>query len=171
MMAGKPVVSPGSGPERKFFADAMLGRLATWMRAMGYDTLYVDGIADADLVERAASDGRIILTRDHLLVERRGARDRSVIIESDHVREQIAEVAERFPPRRSLFLSRCLRCNAPLAPIAKESVRERVPEYVYDTQESFSICHSCKRLYWGGTHRDAMKKEFRALYDRFGVEE
>ncbi len=159
-----------AAPQPRFFADAMLGRLATWMRAMGYDTLYEDGIADAVLVERASSDDRIILTRDHLLVERRGARGRSVIIESDHVREQIAEVARRFPPRRSLFLTRCLRCNAELAPIDRESVRERVPEYVYETQESFSICPSCGRLYWAGTHRNAMKKEFRELYDRYGVE-
>jgi len=154
----------------RFFADAMLGRLATWMRALGYDVLYEDAIDDAILVERAARDDRVILTRDHLLVNRRAARERSVIIESDHVREQVVEVARRFPPRRYLFLSRCLVCNSRLEPIEKTSVAGRVPEYVYDTQEAFSECPSCGRAYWSGTHRTRMQEELTAIYDLYGVE-
>jgi uncharacterized protein with PIN domain len=146
--------------EPRFIADAMLGKLARWLRIMGCDVEYSSLIGDEELVARATQTGRLILTRDTLLVRRRGARANHFFVAGDHFRDQLRQVVERFaidPAGR--FLTRCLECNAPLAEIVKNNVRDRVPPYVYATQEQFRACLSCGRLYWQGTHREKMARE------------
>ena len=152
--------------ERKFIADAMLGRLARWLRIMGYDTEYFPAIADAELVERGESGGRLILTRDTLLIRRRRARHNSFLVEGDHFRDQLRQVVLVFgldPLGR--FLTRCLECNTPLCDIDRESVGDLVPSYVLGTQERFQVCPSCHRLYWGGTHRERMREALQAILE------
>jgi uncharacterized protein len=146
--------------ERTFIADAMLGRLARWLRVMGCDTEYYPEIADADLVELAEQSGRLILTRDTLLVRRRKARANSFFVSGDHFRDQVRQVAQAFALEPfSRFLTRCLECNAPLEEIARESAMGLVPPYVFATREVFRCCGSCNRIYWGGTHRERMREE------------
>ena len=143
-----------------FIADAMLGKLARWLRVLGCDVEYFPLIGDEELVARATRTGRLILTRDTLLVRRRGARDNHFFVAGDHFRDQLRQVVERFaidPAGR--FLTRCLECNALLAEIGKNNVRDRVPPYVYETREQFRACPSCGRLYWQGTHREKMAGE------------
>lgn len=138
----------------------MLGKLACWLRALGCDVEYFPLIGDADLVARAALTSRLILTRDTLLVLRRGARANHFFVEGDHFRDQLRQVVARFdidPAGR--FLTRCLKCNALLAEIGKDNVRDRVPPYVYATQDMFRSCPVCGRLYWQGTHREKMARE------------
>ncbi|MFQ5465130.1 MAG: Mut7-C RNAse domain-containing protein [Thermodesulfobacteriota bacterium] len=158
----------GGGGDKRFFADAMLGRLATWMRALGYDVLYERDIPDGELLRRSIEEGRVILTRDTLLVRRRAACGRSFFVTCDRVRDQVREVARRFPPDPGLFLTRCLRCNAPLAEAPKEDVRGRVPPYVFETQEAFRRCPRCRRVYWAGTHRDRMLDELGGIMKEYG---
>lgn len=138
----------------------MLGKLARWLRVLGCDVEYFPFIGDAELVARATRTGRLILTRDTLLVRRRGARGNHFLVSGDHFRDQLRQVVERFaidPAGR--FLTRCLECNDLLAEIGKDNVRDRVPPYVYATQEVFRSCPLCGRLYWQGTHREKMALE------------
>lgn len=141
----------------------MLGKLARWMRTMGYDVEYLSGIEDSELLLRAAAEGRTILTRDTLLMRRRAARGRAVFIESDEIGEQLRQVAALFPIEKEKLLTRCLRCNAMLEGVAKEQVGGRVPLYVFETQDDFSKCPVCGRVYWGATHKRRMLEDLRRL--------
>jgi len=156
------MVGTGEGRDAlkvRFIADAMLGALARWMRVLGCDVEYSNAIEDAEVVERAVDEDRVILTRDFGLVKRRGARGRYLLIESDHVAEQLRQVAAAFllPTRPELL--RCIRCNTMLESARKESVRGHVPAYVYNTQSEFAVCPSCGRIYWPGTHRERMEED------------
>lgn len=151
--------------ETKFFADSMLGKLARWMRTMGYDVEYSSGIDDSELLIRAASEGRTILTRDTLLMRRRAARGRAVFIESDEIGEQLRQVAALFPIGKDKLLTRCLRCNALLEELAKDAAKEKVPPYVFETQNDFSTCPACKRVYWGATHKKRMLDDLKRLLE------
>ncbi len=148
----------------RFLADAMLGKLATWLRILGCDVEYYGDLPDDEVVERAARTGRVILTRDTLLVRRRGARENHFFVTGDHWRDQLRQVVAAFgiDPSGRLF-TRCVRCNAPLVPIEKPLVAGRVPPYVYETQETFSACPSCGRLYWKATHRERMERQLREI--------
>jgi uncharacterized protein with PIN domain len=150
--------------ETRFIADAMLGKLARWMRVLGCDVEYFPSIGDRELVKLAAGSGRLILTRDTLLVRRREARSNHFFVEGDDFRSQLRQVVERFaidPSDR--FLTRCLECNALLAEIGKSAVRERVPAYIYETQAEFRSCPICSRIFWQGTHRHGMAMEIERL--------
>jgi len=149
--------------EKKFFVDAMLGSLARWMRTLGFDVEYDSAIDDTALLLRAASEGRVVLTRDTLLMKRRLARGRAVFIESEELSVQLRQVSALFPIEKEKLLTRCLRCNALLESIEKASVEGRVPPYVFETQSVFSECPRCKRLYWGATHRKKMMEDLRRL--------
>lgn len=142
----------------------MLGKLAKWMRVLGVDVEYFPEIGDEELVERAEETGRLILTRDTLLVRRRRVRGRHFFVRGDDWREQLRQVVAAFPIDLSgRLLSRCLRCNVPLAEVSREAVRDKVPPYVYETQEDFATCPSCGRIYWGATHRDKVTKHLREI--------
>jgi len=150
--------------ETSFLADAMLGRLARWLRVMGCDVEYFPAVDDAELVERAARAGRLILTRDTLLVRRRGARGNHFFVRGDDYREQVRQVVAAFaidPAAR--FLTRCLECNLLLHAVEGVRVAGRVPPYVLATQEAFRECPGCGRLYWRGTHRTRMEEELRGI--------
>jgi uncharacterized protein len=150
--------------ERTFIADSMLGRLARWLRVMGCDVEYFPEIGDAELVERGERSGRLILTRDTLLIRRRRARDNFFFVEGDHFRDQVRQVVRAFALEPcGGFLTRCLECNALLHDIDREVAAGKVPPYVFATQEQFQSCPGCGRLFWGGTHRERMEEELREI--------
>lgn len=150
-------------PPPAFFADAMLGKLARWMRTLGYDVEYENSIEDKTLVERAEKDGRIILTRDRLLVERRRARGRSLFISSENTGEQLKQIVAAYGLPEGGFLTRCLRCNALLEEVDREAVEGKVPPYIYETAERFTVCLKCGRVYWAGSHRVNMVRDLERL--------
>jgi hypothetical protein len=136
----------------------MLGKLAKWLRILGFDTLYEREIKDEKLIEKAGKTGRILLTADRRLAVRKILRGKVILINSFFLKEQLKETIEKLhlQIRREKFLSRCLICNSPLSPICKEKVKNRVPSYVYKTISSFSICPLCDKIYWSATHRERM---------------
>lgn len=140
------------GPPR-FIADCMLGKLARWLRILGYDAAYEHAIEDADLVRRALREDRILLTRDTRLVLRKRL-PRYILIESQEpagqLRQTLAELD--LSVDTGPMLSRCIVCNAATEPIPKESARGEVPPYVHATQDRFARCPLCRRIYWRATH-------------------
>lgn len=149
-------------PAPRFAADAMLGRLATWLRLLGYDTFYQRDIEDSDLADVARREGRILLTRDVQLTKRRGLR--SLLIESDDVWEQLRQVVRTYHLRRSPEQARCPRCNTPLHPLSRTAAQARVPAYVWRTRQTFRECPTCQRVFWRGTHIDDIEARFAALF-------
>lgn len=138
----------------RFVLDMMLGKLARWLRALGYDALYFKVADDRQLLRLARAEARTLLTRDAKLARLAGPG--GLLIHATEIEAQIAEVLERlalFPSAHGL-LSRCLECNALLEDRPKESVRGLVPEYVFATQERFVGCPACARIYWQGSHAD-----------------
>ncbi|HHT9138904.1 MAG TPA: Mut7-C RNAse domain-containing protein, partial [Candidatus Wunengus sp. YC60] len=140
----------------KFIADAMLGRLARWLRILGYDVIYESSISDNDLIARAIRDHRIILTMDRKLTERESAKN-SLLIKSPSYKEQLKQVITRYNiDYKTGIFTRCLVCNILLGRVEKEKIKDKVPPYVYSTQDEFDICRQCGRIYWPGTHRVKM---------------
>lgn len=151
----------------KFVVDQMLGRLAKWLRVLGFDTLYSTSLDDPDLARLALAEDRILLTRDTQLARRR--RLRCLLVRSDDPREQLRQVVEELClPLPAEPLTRCLRCNELLADVDKTFVEARLPPYVRLTQEHFRRCAACGRVYWRGTHWERMH---RALVELAGPRE
>lgn len=147
----------------RFAADAMLGRLAKWLRLLGLDTTYDRAWDDRALLRHAAAEGRVLLTRDTRLLRRRGLPPH-LFIEDDHFRDQLRQVLNRFAldPRTRLF-ARCSRCNTELEHPDPACAQGRVPPYVFASQRAFARCPSCGRLYWGATHAERIRAEVDAL--------
>ena len=139
--------------EERFTADRNLGKLAKWLRILGYDTIYDRGTADRNFLRRAEEEGRIALTskRDLARLAHPGS---LVVVKADRVESQMNEVLgalgrEPDPSRR---LTRCLNCNAPLEEVPKAAVEGFVPAYVYRTCARFRKCPLCRKIFWPGTY-------------------
>ena len=146
----------------KFAADKMLGGLAKWLRVIGQDVAYGPHLSGYGLIRAARREGRLILTRDRALATKNPPE--YLLIESDRFRDQLRQVVRacRLDPFQDAF-TRCMECNTLLEPVAKESVEGRVPPYVFSTQEKFSLCPTCRRIYWPATHQQKMLAELKAL--------
>lgn len=151
----------------RFIADVMLGKLAKWLRILGYDVLYSNRFEDDEIARLAVLEDRLILTRDTRLVERRLARDHFLLVESDRYEDQLRQVVQtlQLDLERGLF-TRCLTCNRELQVVPKSEVQGEVPPYTYRTQERFSRCPHCHRVFWPGTHWDRMVDKLRRIVGR-----
>lgn len=147
---------PSPGPT--FVVDAMLGRLARWLRVLGWDTIYDPALSDRAQVELAAAGGRVLLTRDRpLLRELRPAR--AIDIRSDVPLEQLRQVIETLglAPPRELF-TRCLVCNTPLADVPPGTYATLVPPASRGLPGPVRQCPTCERVYWPGSHARRMRR-------------
>jgi uncharacterized protein with PIN domain len=125
---------------------------------LGYDVSYESSISDDVLIASALNEGRIILTMDRKLTERESA-ENSMLIKSPSYKEQLKQVITHYNiDYKTEIFTRCLVCNNLLEPIEKEKINDKVPPYVYSTQDKFDICQQCGRIYWSGTHRVKMLK-------------
>jgi uncharacterized protein with PIN domain len=144
--------------ERRFLVDFMLGRLCRWLRLIGEDAEYFTGDDKGGIVYRSLKDRRIILTRDTRLSKKRALK--IYYVTSDDFREQLKQVINEFNIAidSNRIFTRCIQCNNALKPFPRKMVEGKVPEYVFQTQEEFSVCDRCQKIYWKGTHRDLIKK-------------
>ena len=148
--------------EWRFVLDVHLGRLAKYLRILGFDTQYEVRAHDDELAAEAAA-GRFLLTRDRSLLMRRQVR-RGALVRGDDPREQLVWLARKlalWPVAEPL--RRCLRCNALLEPVAKEAVWERVPPKTRLWCAEFVLCPGCGQLYWPGSHFDRMQAWIRSV--------
>ncbi len=156
--------------EPSFIVDINVAKLARWLRMMGYDAVLFGHDSDSRLIKMALTEGRIVLTRDTHILERgviTSGRLRALLISDDRPERQIRQVIEHFELVGDAHpFSRCLECNSPLVPVSKSDVAERVPPHVFQTQPEFVECRACHRVYWKGTHWQAMLRRLEGLTKR-----
>ena len=140
----------------KFLCDAMLGGLAKWLRAAGYDTYYAregTDVSDGSLVRMAIEEGRVLLTSDRGFLERKPVRDEEVsllVVPHLSLEDQLRLVTGSFDLARRP--SRCMECNGELETVQPDDVAERVPPGVIRAHQSFFRCRVCDRVFWHGSH-------------------
>ena len=152
----------------KLIADAMLGRLARWLRALGHDVLYDEALDDAALARRARGEGRLLLTRDRRLCAEQRAPDplRCRVLDAQKPRAQIRELAGPLglftPGWRDGLFTRCMVCNTALEPATFDEVEGRLPPDVRPDPRvrsaGFRRCPACGRVYWEGSHTRRMRR-------------
>lgn len=158
--------------EVKFVVDNNVGKLARWLRLIGYDTLLFKQKNDSQMIKTALNEDRVILTKDSQFMRRRlvtGGKLKAIHIKQDDPELQVREVVQTlnlnyyFKP-----FSLCLECNQVLMARPKEEVQNRVPTHVSKTQTQYTECPVCHRIYWQGTHWQAMVKRLQELQRRAG---
>jgi len=158
--------------EVKFIADNNVGKLARWLRLIGYDTLLFKQKDDVQMIKTALSEGRVILTKDAQFMKRRlvtNGKLKTILIKQDDPKLQMQEVVKalnlnyHFNP-----FSLCLECNQVLIARGKEEVKNLVPAHVFETQTQYTECPACHRIYWQGTHWQAMVKKLQDLQGEGG---
>ncbi len=134
---------------------------------MGYDTLFFSGGDDSDMIATALAEDRVLLTRDTRIMQRRlvtTGRLKAVFIQSEEPEQQMRQVLKtleldiRFRP-----FALCLECNRPLVERSRRQVKDRVPPYVLKTQQQYMECPACGRIYWRGTHWQAMSRKLESF--------
>jgi uncharacterized protein len=145
-----------------FIVDGMLGKLAKWLKILGFDALFM--AADDDkILAVARREDRTLLTRDREFVRRAG-RHPALFIESTTWPDQVRQVLSRFDLGGEAHpFTRCLECNVSLKSLSRESAAQIVPPHVLEKSASFSICPRCGRAYWAGTHQAEMERLIRAI--------
>jgi uncharacterized protein len=138
-----------------FVADTMLGKLARYLRIMGYDTLYQSKYSDQKLAE-LVKEGRIFLSRNNAIIRNYS---HALFISHDLVKDQLRELDNTRSLTRDLsdWFTRCLECNSPLSKAELDSAKQNVPDFIFFTyHEKIFFCPTCHRYYWPGTHRERM---------------
>jgi uncharacterized protein with PIN domain len=138
--------------QTRFVADVHLGRLARFLRLLGFDTAYSTRLDDAELVAISEHDRRIVLTRDLGLLKRK-ALTRGYRVRSTDPKRQIEEVIRAFSLEKQLRpFTRCMNCNSLVSRVPRTEVADRVPDRVFRRYRRFAHCDACGRIYWRGTH-------------------
>jgi len=162
----------------RFVADNHLGKLAKYLRLLGFDSLYRNDYDDKELAQISVAERRILLTRDRDLLRRKEI-THGYVVQATDPKQQLSEVVSSLDLSDvATPFSRCLRCNDLLESVAREVVIERLPTSLRegydnrraeDKQEStkyqalskssneFHLCPTCQRVYWRGSHYERMK--------------
>ena len=150
-------------PQPRFLADRMVGKLAKWLRILGYDTVYMPEVSPISVKREAHRQGRILLTRRTCFLNQKDVPP-FVFLRADRFREQLKQVCTDLQLKvSSSLLRRCSACNRELETVDRAQVQARVPAYVWQTQSTFFHCWQCQRVYWGATHRDRIVEELRHM--------
>lgn len=151
-------VRPAPLRETRFVLDVHLGRLCRYLRLTGFDTLYPVDARDAELAVMSSQASRILLTRDENLLKRKIV-TRGYCVRHTAPRHQLSEVLQRFDLfGRVEAFRRCLRCNGLLRPVPKAEVVDRLLPKTRQHYDAFHLRRDCGRLYWKGSHYEAMNR-------------
>ncbi len=157
-----PVAWDGSNApqedEWRFVLDNHLGRLAVYLRMLGFDALYRNDYQDDELARLCDQEGRILLTRDKRLLMRNAVK-RGYWIRSKVPHHQLKEVVQHFGLTAAVKpFQRCLRCNSPLVAVSKEAVLDRLQPLTKLYYDEFRLCPTCDQIYWKGSHYERMQQ-------------
>jgi hypothetical protein len=149
----------------RFILDAHLGKLARYLRMLGFDSLYRNDYSDEEIIETARDQKRIILTRDKLLL-RSPRVSHGYYVRSVEKHAQLTEIVKKFDLCSQFkSFSRCMTCNTELLPMSKETVRDRIDPDIYGCFDKFYHCPSCDKYFWRGSHFERMERLIRELID------
>ena len=153
----------------KFVVDHNVGKLVKWLRMLGYDADFFTGDDDWQMVVSALREDRIILTRDTGIMKLgviESGKVKAILICSEDPEEQIRQLNEslNLDFTDGLF-TRCMECNTLLEKRTVDEIKTRVPPYVFKTQKEYVECPSCSRIYWKGSHWQAMVKKLQILIE------
>jgi uncharacterized protein with PIN domain len=151
-----PYKAPVRLEQFRFVLDGHLGRLAAYLRMLGFDTWYDRFADDPQLASVASTEGRVLLTRDVGLLKRREV-ETGYCVRSQKPHEQLREVSERFAlhPHFTPF-RRCMECNDSLDPVVKDDVSDLLPPHTRESKTEFSRCRGCRKIFWRGSHYERM---------------
>ncbi|HRY15752.1 MAG TPA: Mut7-C RNAse domain-containing protein [Candidatus Competibacteraceae bacterium] len=142
----------------RFVLDVHLGKLARYLRLLGFDTLYRNDYEDAELAHLASEERRILLTRDRDLLKR-AVVTRGYYVRAVDPRRQIEEIIERFDLQQAIQpFQRCVRCNGRLSATTKQQVWERLPPETRRSVDEFWACEACGQVYWEGSHMPHIRR-------------
>ena len=133
----------------------MLGKLSRWLRILGHDVQYCKSASDENLIELAASRDRILLTRDHELVQKAKKYGVKVFfVEETELASMLISLVLHFNLNLEIDLSfsRCPKCNGLLTVVSKESIIENIPRLTSVHYNKFWMCKDCSQIYWLGSH-------------------
>jgi hypothetical protein len=154
-----PLARVGS-PSRqiRFVLDTHLGKLAAYLRMLGFDSFYRNDSQDAELAQISKHERRILLTRDRGLLKR-SIVTHGYLVRTAHPQQQLVEVLRRFDLSGSIApFRRCLHCNALLHAVPKDLVSHRLLPKTKQYYEQFHVCRECDAIYWKGSHYQRMRK-------------
>lgn len=149
--------------QHRFIADRMLGRLARYLRLMGYDVWYPPASSDARLIATAKAERRVLLTRDHGICVRNGPRGGNptvVEISSPQIMSQLRQLVEEGWIM-DFKEPRCSLCNSQLEPMAAWEARHLLPPFTCATQDNYLFCRSCNTIFWEGSHWERFRKRIK----------
>jgi uncharacterized protein with PIN domain len=143
----------------------MLGKLAKWLKILGFDTQFFSRIEDDDLLAIAREDNRILLTRDTGLIQRAG-NVQTLFLESEQWTDQVRQVLDNFDLRKHVAPhTRCVACNVSLENLQKKNAKNLVSSFVFEKADSFALCPECGRVFWRGTHFKDMESKIHKILD------
>lgn len=142
----------------KFIADVHLGKLARYLRMLGFDTIYKNDFLKKEIIKIAKSEKRIILSRSRKLLKIKDITHGYCIASTD-TEKQLKLILNRFDLTKNIKpFSRCMICNSKLKSVPKEKIIDKIPPKVKELHSDFAQCPNCKKIYWKGTHYIRMKK-------------
>ena len=143
---------PARPPSGRFVLDVHLGKLARWLRLLGFDAAYANGYDNETLAQIASTEKRILLTRDRRLLMRSAVKY-GHWVRTDDPREQLREIVQWYDlvPLFKPF-TRCADCNGRLAPVPKEEIIELLPPLTARIYDDNTRCTNCGKIYWPGSH-------------------
>jgi uncharacterized protein with PIN domain len=143
---------------KQFVLDVHLGKLAGYLRMLGFDTLYRNDYDDEELAQISSVENRTLLTRDIGLLKR-SLVTYGYFVRSTDPTQQLAEVLQRFDLLKMMSqFSRCIHCNGGLVPVEKQKVLPQLPPKVRENYHEFRQCSDCRQVFWKGTHYDRMQE-------------
>jgi len=144
--------------EPRFIIDANLGRLARYLRLLGFDTLYRNNYPDQEIARIAQQDRRIVLTRDRALLQHKSI-THGYFVRSDKPREQVKEILARLDLYDHVHpFTRCLRCNGEMEDVEKHAVDHQLQPRTRQYYHRFRRCTACGQAYWKGSHFEKMER-------------